>query len=171
MVWLSEIKYGERLINAVTAFIHPDLMDRLLEGMRATSVLPGWKQHQWIHEVWPTVFAGISTVTNRISPSHIDDKAPQHGYDILSTHGKYGRGKLSFPDLKVTVRYNPGGLWAFSGCLLKHECLDWNRREGDRICYARWMRDPVHELLRIPRCSWSRYESYEVLFDSSYKAK
>lgn len=166
--WLKGIAHGERLINAVTAVVHPSLYGRLVSASIATAKREGWEKHRQMHALWPTVFGGLSTVTNRASPAHTDRLAPQHGFDCLSTHGVYRGGKLGFPQIKLTVAYNPGGLFFFSGSLLQHECMTWNIRYGDRVCYARWMRDTVHEILRVPRCDWAAYNFYTHIIDPSY---
>jgi len=48
-----------------------------------------------------------------------------------------------------------------SGCggkVLEHEVPSF---EGDRVCYAYFMRDNVYEWAKVPCCNWMKTDYYE----------
>ena len=90
---------------------------------------------------WSSVFSGISIITNRSTPSHLDDKGYNEGFDLLLTGGTYSNAVLKLEDLGAELAYAPGTLIAICGRVLKHGVESWDC--GDRICYAHFVRDDV----------------------------
>lgn len=62
---------------------------------------------------------------------------------------------MEFPGLGMRARYETGTLTCFSGRLLQHGVSGWT---GDRVCYAYYMKDDVHERAGIKAAGWAEAE-------------
>ena len=105
---------------------------------------------------WPSVFAGITWVINRITPPHRDGKGAVGGYDLLQSMGHSVGSVLKLPDIGATFKYGRGCAVLLAGRALQHTVGGWE--SGDRICVARWAQD--RELQSIaPVLPWSTIQS------------
>ncbi|KAF9441872.1 hypothetical protein P691DRAFT_618508, partial [Macrolepiota fuliginosa MF-IS2] len=64
---------------------------------------------------WPTVFHGISVISNQITPEHIDYNDSWAWYDQLLTIGNYSQAVFTLKDLKLSFDYKPGIVIHFCG--------------------------------------------------------
>jgi hypothetical protein len=65
-----------------------------------------------------------------------------------TNHGIIGTTcNLKLPGLGLSLEYGPGTVVGFSGTMLEHEVSSF---EGDRVCYAYFMMDAVHEWAKVP---------------------
>ena len=58
----------------------------------------------------------------------------------------------------TTLEYGPGTVVGLSGMILEHEVSDF---EGERVCYAYFMRDSVHEWAKVRPGTWMNTEYYK----------
>ena len=65
---------------------------------------------------------------------------------------------MKLPGLGISLKYSTGMVVGISGKVLKHEVSDF---EGDRVCYAYFMRDNVHEWVNILASDWMYTKYYE----------
>ena len=77
---------------------------------------------------------------------------------MLVTLGSYGNSNFELPGLGITLEYGPGTVVGLLGNVLEHAVPGF---EGDRVCYAYFMRDNVHEWADVPGGDWMRTEYYE----------
>ncbi|EIW73902.1 hypothetical protein CONPUDRAFT_27499, partial [Coniophora puteana RWD-64-598 SS2] len=90
---------------------------------------------------WASVFNAATILSNRETVLHRDGGGTYPWYDILSTHGRYRYGQLSFPMLRIDLDYRPGTMVPFCGKLLRHGVPHC---QGDRVCWAYYMKEGVH---------------------------
>lgn len=80
-------------------------------------------------------------------------------YDMLATLGQYPKCDLNLPGLGLTLDYSPGTVVGLLGMVLEHEVTGF---KGERLCYAYFMRDRVHEWAKVSSGTWMNMKHYEV---------
>ena len=100
---------------------------------------------------WSTVYTNISVIANQGTPFHCDPHSQLNWYDVLVSVGEYKDCYLDIPTLSVKLEYSPGTTVAFSGCLLRHRV---NKVDGNRCCFAYYMRNNIHNFLCVPETEW-----------------
>lgn len=127
-----------KLLNQVTALVHPQLHEIGMAGLEQLRKNP---ETASLATEWASAFTGIAVVVNRLTKSHRDRRAEQMWYDLLVSLGTHQTAKLELPELGLELDYPPGTVVAFCGNVFLHEVKDWG--EGDRLCYAFFMRKGV----------------------------
>ena len=102
-------------------------------------------------------FHGISVIFNRLMPAHQDENTQKQWYHLLVTLGHYQNCNLELLGLELSLKYGPGTVVGLLGLTLEHEV---SRFEGERVCYAYFKLDNVHEWVRVPRNSWMTTAHY-----------
>ena len=155
--WLDAISESNAIISAILAVIHPALYDagwETAKRLKRTSEIGP----QDVLTRWASVFSGVGVISNRSTPPHRDMGSRCHWYDILVTLGKYRNCNLELPGLGISLEYGPGTVVGISGKTLEHAVPNF---EGDRVCYAYFMRDNVHEWANVPASDWMYTRYYE----------
>jgi len=112
-----------------------------------------------IAENWQSVFTGIAVISNRVTPSHRDTKGRPEWYDALVSYsGPEARPILSIKDLGLNLKYSSGTIVSLCGTIFEHQVLSWGN--GDRVCYAHFMRELVRQRLDVPPAGWVMRDSY-----------
>ena len=156
------------LLNAIIALTHRPLY---LSGYDAISQLKSpdinlnVNTHAHVHS-WNSVFSGISVITNRITPKHLDTGGDSTGYDLLLSCGTHRKAYLHLDDVKARLSYSPGTVDMVCGRILNHSLPDWSG--GERICVAHWMRCEVHDRLEVFKAGWSWHSRFTHLMDTEF---
>ena len=119
-----------------------------------------WTQSE-IAEVarcWPGAMPGISVISNCALICHLDINGHKEWYDFLVTAGTYKECWFHLPDLDLRLEYLPGTVVALNGRILRHEVVEWD--EGDRVCYAHWVRPTLLNALSVDFPSWVTQSEY-----------
>jgi hypothetical protein len=155
--WLHAISESNAILSAILSVIHPDLYDA---GLQTIQRLIGTPQvdRQDVLRHWASAFSGVAVISNRRTPIHRDTGSRFNWYDLLVTLGRYQNCNLELPSLGISLDYGPGTVVGISGMVLEHEVPEV---EGDRVCYAYFMRDNVHEWAKVPGSSWMDTKHYE----------
>jgi hypothetical protein len=138
------------LLNAVLSMIHPELYQA---GLQATRFLKG--ANALLNRsvaAWPSVFSGITVISNRQTPPHRDRGGWAQSYDLLVSAGTHAHSVLGLSDVDARLVYRPGAVVAVCGKLLRHDVLQWDG--GERVCFAHYMKDAVLNRLEIARAAW-----------------
>jgi hypothetical protein len=157
MDWLNQISQSNAILSAILGVIHPLLYRAGWETLNRLRESPKIRRQDVLTK-WTSVFTGISVICNRTSPAHWDTQSQYHWYDLLATLGPYQKCNLNFPGLGLSLDYSPGTVVGLSGMMLEHEVP---RYEGERVCYAYFMKDNVHEWAKIPGGTWMKTDYYE----------
>ena len=155
--WLDTISESNAILSAILAVIHPKLYDA------------GWKTTRCLRETpetcprdvlirWASVFSGVAVISNRSTSPHRDGSSRSNWYDILATLGSYRGGTLELLGLGISLEYGPGTVVGVLGKVLEHAVPSF---EGDRVCYAYFMRDNVHEWAKVPCSDWMKTKYYK----------
>ena len=155
--WLDAISESNAIFSAILAVIHPNLYEA---GWKTTKHLRDTPEIGSPHVLsrWASVFSGVSVISNRITPPHRDLSSRHNWYDILATSGTYQDCHLELPGLGITLEYGPGTVVGLSGKALEHVVPSF---VGDRVCYAYFMRDNVHEWARVAGSDWMYTKYYK----------
>jgi hypothetical protein len=155
--WLDCMLESNAILSAILAVIHPDLYNSGRETFNhlrnAAEIQP-----QQVLRRWTSVFNGVAVIRNRKTPLHRDGKSRFQWYDLLVTLGQYVNCHLELPGLGVSLEYGPGTVVGLSGMLLAHEVPSF---EGDRVCYAYFMRNKVHQWANTSGYTWMNKKYYE----------
>ncbi|KDQ50179.1 hypothetical protein JAAARDRAFT_114171, partial [Jaapia argillacea MUCL 33604] len=81
------------------------------------------------------------------TPIHRDPKCRLGWFDLLATVGLYGYAEMELRGLGLWFRYTPGTAVALSRYIVKHGVSE---SDGERVCYAYFMRDRVLCRLQVP---------------------
>lgn len=154
------------LASAALRVMHPQLY---WASVRTHIELGRWSADQDLPDMhrllkhWASVYTGATVMCNRNSPDHRDPKCPPEAFDILTCIGNYHHGVMQLTNLGIDLLYNPGVMVSYSGRLVRHGI---NVAEGDRIVWAWFLRDSVHNYARTPRPDYARYNPIDL---DSYK--
>jgi hypothetical protein len=153
--WLNGITNVESDLNFILCLIAPDLHKI---GSYAIKQLKDAEDVPENVAAWPSVFSGISVICDRKTLLHRDQGGWPACYDILVAAGAYDEAWLDVPDIGAKFRYTPGTAVAICGKLLRHSVE--HSMGGQRLCYAHYMRNNIHNRLSIPQTSWVSFNSY-----------
>ena len=157
LTWLAAISESNAIVSAILAVIHPKLYDAGWETinhiMKTPEVCP-----QNVLSQWASVFSGVSIISNRMTPPHRDNGSRAHWYDTLVALGSYQNCNLELPGLGVSLEYSPGTVVGLLGMVLEHAVP---MVKGDRVCYAYFMRDNVHDWAKVPCKDWMDIYHYK----------
>ena len=155
--WLYTISESNAIVSAILAVIHPKLYDAGWETAKRLRDTPGTGAKDVLCR-WASVFSGVAVISNRITEPHRDGSSRDNWYDILVTLGSYRNCNLELPGLGVSLEYGPGTVVGILGKVLQHAVPYF---EGDRVCYAYFMRDNVLEWANVPCSDWMKTSYYE----------
>ena len=152
---LSCIEDTEHDINKLMQLIAPQLFQAGMAAIGTTKQLHS--DHPNIG-LWASAFSAIGVIVNRITPAHRDAGGWKACYDLLVAAGTYKMAYLDLPDLGARIEYNPGTAVAITGKILRHAVVDW--KGGERICYAHYMRNNVHQRLLVEQTGWVKEQYF-----------
>jgi hypothetical protein len=144
------------LLNQAAQLVHPELHRIGLAGLEQLRKEP---ETASLASEWPSVFTGCAVVANRLTRPHRDHKAEQAWYDMLVSLGSFKSATLQLPELGLKLDYRPGTVVAFCGNVFTHSVDDWG--EGDRLCYAFFMRRGVLSRLGQEGGDWVSDKIYQ----------
>lgn len=158
--WLDEISTSNMITSAILAVIHPELYDAGRECLIRLKKDVEFQRKDVDHALsrWTSAFSGISVISNRKTPLHRDGGSRNNWYDLLISLGRYQNCNLELPGLGVSLDYRPGTVVGLSGMVVQHSVKNCRR---DRVCYAYFMRDNVHEWAGVPVKDWMKTTYYE----------
>ena len=154
--WLDAISESNAILSAILAVIHPKLYNagwETTKHLKDPEICP-----RDILIQWASVFSGVAVISNCITKPHQDLSSRVNSYDILASSGSYRDCILKLLGLGISLEYGPGTVVGMAGKVLEHEVPSF---EGDRVCYAYFMRDNVHEWAKVPCCDWMKTDYYE----------
>jgi hypothetical protein len=159
MNWLEDISESNAILSAILGVIHPHLYNsgwNTFSRLRQTAEIA----RQDVLQDWTSVFSGTSVIFNGNVRAHRDGQSRHNWYDLLATLGCYRNCNLELPGLGLTLEYGPGTVVGLSGMVLEHQVSHF---EGERISYAYFMRDAVHEWANVPGATWMKTDYYDIL--------
>jgi hypothetical protein len=146
----------ERFLNLTLSLINPELFECGLLMLQRLRELDTTKE---IARQWQSVYNGISIISNRVTPAHRDSKGRPEWFDTLISYSDpSSRPRLLLEDLGLDLDYSSGTVVSFCGSIFKHEVKDWGN--GDRVCYAHFMREATRERLDVPPAGWLERKLY-----------
>jgi hypothetical protein len=157
MQWLDAISESNSILSAILAVIHPKLYRSGQETFDVMRKKPGIERQDVLRR-WTSAFSGVSVIYNRITPPHRDGQSRRQWYDLLATIGRYQNSNLELPGLGLSLEYGPGTVVGLLGTTLEHAVPHF---EGERVCYAYFMRDTVHEWAKVPGNDWMTTSYYQ----------
>jgi hypothetical protein len=113
-----------------------------------------------IAKQWQSVYTGIAIISNRVTPAHRDTKGKPEWFDLLVnyTGGDDSKPQLLIHDLGLELDYSSGTVVGLCGTIFEHEVKSWG--EGDRVCYAHFMREAVRNSLGAADPGWVNQSMY-----------
>jgi Oxygenase domain of the 2OGFeDO superfamily len=160
MEWLDAISQSNSILSAILAVIHPELHDAGKETFNRLRQHASIERQDVLHQ-WTSAFSGVSVIFNRLTPPHRDLKSRRHWYDLLVTLGCYRDCDFKLPGLGFSLEYGPGTVIGLGGMMLEHEVPHFGGESPERVCYAYFMRDRVHEWAKVPGRSWMTMSHYQ----------
>lgn len=110
---------------------------------------------------WQSVYTGIAIISNRLTPFHRDSKGRPEWYDtLLNYSGSRARPRLIIKDLGLDMEYQSGTVVSFCGSIFEHGVGSWGN--GERVCYAHFMREAVRNRLNVMPAGWVTREIYQI---------
>jgi len=151
--WLRCSKRSIKILNDILKLVHPDLYD---SGKKALARLGDDELTSAASKKWKSVFTGISIIANRRTQLHVDHFGSHKWFDMIVNLGTCTNAWFEFPELGLRLKYNPGAVVLFSGNLFTHGVNEWG--DGDRLCYAMFMRQEVLSRFGLEDVGWSTLE-------------
>jgi hypothetical protein len=154
--WLKISNSFERFLNLTLSLIHPELFR---SGLQILQKLRESDSTVEIAKNWQSIYTGISIICNRITPAHRDRKGKPEWFDLLLNYtGSDSAPGLSINDLGLSLQYCSGTVVGFCGNIFEHEVKSWGN--GDRICYAHFMREAVRKRMEAKDAGWVEQKMY-----------
>lgn len=148
--WIHLTNEVERFLNLTLSLTHPDLFK---SGLLMLQRLRHMETTKEVAREWQSVYNGVSIISNRLTPSHRDSKGRPQWFDTLLSYSEASsRPRLLINDLGLDLNYCSGTVVSFCGTVLKHEVQSWG--DGDRVCFAHFMRESVRERLDVCPAGW-----------------
>jgi len=144
------------LASAALRVMHPELY---WAGLKTLLKLGNWAEEQNDEELlsrlrhWASVFNVATVMCNRITQPHRDPRCPPEAFDIMTSIGPYGPAWMDISNFGIRLAYNSGTMVA-TCCRIARHAVDVN--SGDRIMWAWYMRDTVHNFADVPRPPYAR---------------
>ncbi|THH15727.1 hypothetical protein EW146_g4796 [Bondarzewia mesenterica] len=145
---------AEKWLNGILRIIHPE---QYFAGIECIEKLGDITDIGELVRRWPSVFNGVSVIAQRLTPPHRDGNSRAEWYDLLATIGPYQNGTFELPGIGVSFQYNSGTVIALCGQVLTHSVPNV---DGERVCFAWFMRDNVHERLGIRARGWMEWHRH-----------
>jgi hypothetical protein len=139
------------LASAALRVMHPELY---FAGLHTMLRIGEWAAAQRDKELsdclqnWASVFNVATVMCNRSTPPHRDPKCPPEDLDIMTSVGWYGPTTMELTNLGVKLGYASGTMVA-TCCRVVRHAVDLDC--GDRVMWAWYMRDTVHNFVDTPR--------------------
>jgi hypothetical protein len=154
--WLGLSKEVEIFLNLTISLINPPLFQ---SGLQMLHILRKSELTKEIANQWQSIYTGISIISNRTTPAHRDSKGRPEWYDTLISYSDPStRPRLLIDDVGLDLDYPSGTVVSFCGSIFSHEVKYWG--EGDRVCYAHFMREAVRKRLDVAAAGWLQRELY-----------
>lgn len=148
--WIRLSKEVEMFLNLTVSLVNPHLFKSGLEMLQ--KLRQGEKTWE-IANQWQSIYTGVSVISNRTTPAHRDSKGRPEWYDTLINYSDpFTRPQLSIEDLGLDLDYPSGTVVSFCGSIFRHGVKDWG--DGDRVCYAHFMRESVRSRLDVAPAGW-----------------
>jgi len=148
--WLRNSNHFERFLNLTLSLIHPELFK---SGLAMLQKLRVSHQTKGIAKDWQSVYTGIAIISNRVTPPHRDTKGKPEWFDLLMNYAAGGTNpNLLINDLGLQLEYSSGTVIGLCGTIFEHEVRSWG--DGDRVCYAHFMREAVRKRLGADDPGW-----------------
>ncbi|KAG1894249.1 uncharacterized protein F5891DRAFT_961807 [Suillus fuscotomentosus] len=154
---IMDIQQLAFLSSAALQVMHPQLYRALMSPHIKLGL---WAAEQGQDEMyrclqhWASAYTGAAVVCNRDTPCHHDLKYPLEGFDILTLIGSYDNAVMNLTNLGIDLAYNPGVMVSYSGRLVRHGI---QVSEGDRIIWAWFMWDSMHNHAQTPCTEYAKY--------------
>src|SRR5271168_758112 len=148
--WLKISNHFERYLNLTLSLVHPGLFKCGLDMLQKLRMS---HQTKGIAKDWQSVYTGIAIISNRVTPPHRDRKGKPEWFDLLMNYaGGDSKPKLLINDLGLELEYSSGTVVGLCGTIFEHEVRSWG--DGDRVCYAHFMREAVRQRLQAEDPGW-----------------
>jgi hypothetical protein len=149
-MWIGALSGG------VLGLLHPQQYQlgraALLEMLYQPDVIANMDDTKVAMAAWASPFTAMSLVMNRQTPVHRDVHGHHPWMDLLLTHGPYQGCGMELPSLGIRLLYESGTAVGICGKVVPHAVSDC---KGERACLAYYMRDSVHNKLRILAGTWT----------------
>ena len=136
--------------------MHPDLYTAGINVLKKLHERKTKPENE-VLPLWNTPFSGVSIIGNRTTPLHRDMQTRHQWYDLLASVGPYTGASMVLEDVKIVFANPPGSLTAICGSTLRHAVHDF---QGERVCYAYFMRESVHASQAVQAPSWMHVNQY-----------
>jgi hypothetical protein len=157
--WLDHITESNSVLSAILAVIHLMLHNSGRETFNWLRQHAEIQPQDVLHQ-WTSAFNGVAVIVNHTTPAHQDRKSRRQWYDLLVTLGRYQNCNLNLLGLGILLEYSPGTVVGLLGVTLEHEVPYF---EGERVCYAYFMRDSIHEWAGVSGYTWMTTDHYDLV--------
>ena len=154
--WLDAISELNTILSAILAVMNPALYDAGWEMVKRLRATPEISSH--ILNRWASIFSGVSVTSNCDTPAHRDGNSRWNWYEILATLRSYRNCSLELPGVRISLDYSPGTVVGLLGNTLEHKVGGF---EGDRVCYAYFIRDNVQDWAKVTASDWMNAKYYK----------
>ncbi|KAF8834892.1 hypothetical protein BDN67DRAFT_914019, partial [Paxillus ammoniavirescens] len=167
--WLEQMMLPAAVLSAAMAIMHPNLYASGHEAVvhlyqdlaMAHPDEPMLVEMAEMLRLWPSVFTAMLVMVNCSTLFHRDHNSRVQWYDLLASIGSYHHAWFEVPTLGTACHYPPGSVVVVSGLLVRHGVT---QTEGNRLCFASYMRDNVHQAVGVQRSDWVCYHALPGLW-------
>ncbi|KAG1840334.1 hypothetical protein F4604DRAFT_1924203 [Suillus subluteus] len=157
--WLGALTTSELLWNSITAAVAPDLFESGFSAFsKVVKEVRRRKKNSAPVDSWPSIFSGLEIIANRTTFSHRDPGGSPSLFDLLVSLGRNHHATLSLADVHAELDYSPGAMVYIAGRVLEHSVGPWIN--GERIVVAHFMKDAVHDRVKVPRPSFPLQKNF-----------
>ncbi|TFK80112.1 hypothetical protein K466DRAFT_504442, partial [Polyporus arcularius HHB13444] len=151
--WMAAWAESGGLLDGILAVTHPALYQAALEAQLRVS----WRVPSLREQIasWPSAFTCVQLLINRLTIHHRDTTGRPGWFDMLLSIGTYGeKGIMQFRNLGAAVPNESGSVVMVASSVVIHAVP---QVPPDRLCYALFIQDAVHEWARVEDPGWSKH--------------
>ena len=155
-MYLATMLDTHALVSGVLRIIQPKLYDTGKDAIVKITQADADKRP--VFDLWGNPFSAGSVISNRGTKSHRDKGSRFEYMDILTSVGEFEEWYMHLESLGIGMELVPRSLVALCGATLLHQV---DPGEGDRVCFAWYMRNSVLASYDITAAPWMNVDTYE----------
>ena len=148
-LWHQDMEPIFAFVDIVLRIAHKELYEFAEETQRSLRSQDNLRD---AFQYWQTVYNGVSLISNRDTPAHVDANTHRAWPDVLVTAGPYRGGTFKIGTCERPFKYSSGTVVLLCGGSISHEVIDV---DGERVCWAFFMRKDVQRRIGWEEIGWA----------------
>ena len=156
--WVSAMETTNTLLGAVLGVIHPPTFNagvNCIQGIEQSPEIRKRENLDQLLNVWTSPCIAGSIINNRNTPLHRDNGASCGSMDIMASVEAFYKVTFTVPSLGYEFLFSSGSVFGLLGRIVPHGA----EVEGERMCFAQYLRENIFSTLGVDEPEWINIEN------------